>query len=421
MKQWNTQVQRNNKKHWLLFLVMAAFFSQVFAQNPIKPDLNYLSKIVEKSKESTISTDELIKAKKMVDLGIDDPVFSRKTEFWYLRGSVYRLIYESPIIIEGLSKEDALGAMSISYRVAIDKGPDVDRSSFAESNEIQNLWGSELNKGVNAYNRSQFDEAIKHFTYTTYIKPNDTTGYLYAASCATEIQKWDIVQSNYQNLVKISPTEDYYLALISVQYGELKNINAAYLTIEESKTKLESQSKEIILYELDVLRAMDRNEEANALLRKAIVDFPNDPSLYLRLALLNDRIARKTMEDEAGNRETILAQWEKAEQTYLRLIELMPEHIIAYYNLSILKNDLSEYYFQTIKAMDAQEISSLGREFESKVLQLKAEAVEWMEKARQIDPEDPDILFALRKFYTENNHAEKLNEINTTLSQLGYD
>ncbi len=415
------KVQKNNRKYMLLIFVMAAFLSQVFTQNPIKPDLNYLNKIVEKSKEATISTDELIKSKKMVDLGIDAPHINSKTEFWYLRGSVYKLIYESPIIIEGLSKEDALRAISISYRVAIEKGQESDLFAWAASSEIQNLWGSELSKGANAYNLSQFDEAIKHFTHATYIIPNDTTGYLYAASTASEIQKWDIAQANYQNLVKISPTKEYYLALISVQYGELKDVNAAYLTIQESKTRLESQSKEIILYELNVLRAMDRNEQADALLQKAVVDFPNDPNLYLRLALLNDEIARKTMEEEPRNRNKIFLQWEKAEQTYLRLIELIPDNIGAYYNLSVLKNDLAEYYFQTVKDMDTQEMSSLGREYESKVLQLKAEAIEWMEKAREIDPEDPDILFALKKFYTENNHTEKLNKINAKLSQLGYE
>ena len=102
----------------------------------------------------------------------------------------------------------------------------------------------------------------------------------------------------------------------------------------------------------------------------------------------------------AANCYDHLYQYDKAEQLYLQAIELNSSTYGPVFDLGLL------YFKQS------------GVKQERGNIQNMAQAVQWLEKANEISPNDSNCLQVLKMVYTQTGNNDKLNSINNQLKQL---
>lgn len=404
---------------FLIVGLMASTFA--YAQKKQKPNLNKVTALVNKGKTENLSAEDLMTAKDIVELATEYEKTKDKTKTWYLRGSVYRLIYESESDFAGISKENALETSAASFQKAAELGNESDTYVFLSGQEVNSLWTTVLNDGVNAYQAEDLDKALQYFTYVTLVKPADTTGYLYAASAASQAKKYDVAIQNYQKLVKINPNEETYLFLISLQKDVEKDLDAAIATIAEARSALGEDNQEINKVEIDILIATDKVDQALTSIDKAIEAEPENALLHLRKGLLYDQLVTAELDEEEVDNDKVKEYTDKAEEAYKKTLEYDPDNITAYFNYAVIYSNKANIYFKEANMMTPDEYRRKGADLNKKGKEILAKGVPLMEKARELEPDDRDVLYALQNFYSRLNYADKLKEVNAKLKELGYE
>ncbi len=383
-----------------------------------KPKLSKAEMLVTKSQESELSQEEMIEAKTNVDLAVDYEKTKDKARTWYLRGMVYKLIYTSSTDFEGVSKEDALVTAGESFSKSTELDGEAGLYGIKANAELEGLWGGLLNEGVGYYNEGDMEGAIRAFEGCSLVKPNDTTGYLYAASAATELQDYETSEKNYKKLVKIQPTEANYSALISVQKDGLKNLESAMATIEEAKGVLGQDNSTVGKYEIDILIQTKKVQEAIDKINQAIESEPENSILVLKKALLYDQLAGAERKKDEPDNELLEKYANEAQAAYKKTTELDPNNVTAYFNYAISYNDKANKLYNELNLMSPKEYNRNEKKYKQDALVFLEKAVPLMEKAYELAPEDADVLFALENFYTRMNKKDKLAEITAKLKEL---
>ncbi len=404
----------------ILFILLAfVATTTLHAQKQKKPNVGKAEAIVNKAGTAEITDEELVMARTNADGATTYEKTMNKNRTWFVRGMVYKLIYEKGGI-EGVDKVTALTAAGESFNKAVELGKETDLYSSKSTLQIESLWGTLLNDGVTFYNDGDKEAAATSFEYTTLIKPSDTTGYLYAGSSASELQDWDRAEKNYKKLVELAPKEGNFVMLISVQKDGKKDFDAAFETIAKAKEVLGDDAREVGKYEIDLLIATDKVSEAITQIEKAITVEPENSLLHLRKALLFDQLANAERKSEEPNDEKIDEYVSSAQAAYDQTIKIDPKNVTAYFNYAIIYNDKANKLYNALGLMSPSEDRKKRPAYEKEARTYLEQALPLMEKAYEIEPEDEDILFALESFYSRLDVKDKLKEVQEKMKSLGY-
>lgn len=135
----------------LLLAVTVLVAGESFAQKKEKqkkPNLTKAETIVTKGTQSELSAEELTTALEIVDLAATHEKTMTKSRTWYLRGMVYKFIYNSSNEFENISKGDAIKNAGEAFNKSSELGGDSDTYGGNSFIEVGNLWGTLLNEGV---------------------------------------------------------------------------------------------------------------------------------------------------------------------------------------------------------------------------------------------------------------------------------
>ena len=411
----------------LIFIVLIALCVNAgYAQKkkkPVKPSLGKVEGLINKSKSGDVTAEEILKAKEIIDLATEYEKTKGKTKTWYLKGELYKLIYSQEAELEGITKSEALSNAVQGYNKAVEIGNDNDSYTIFSGTGIDGLWSELINAGVKNYNEGNNTEAAKYFEYVGLVKPNDTTGHLYAAAAAQESGDYQRAIDNYKKLVKVNPQEKYYVTMLLLQKESLKDVDAAIATINEAKSVLgEGNTNEINKYEIDILIKNDQIDQAIAKLDQAIEKEPDNVKLYVRQGLLYDGIANDELkkEDDADDAKVEKYQ-DLAEKAYQKALEIDENDLTANFNYAVIVSNKANQYFREYNLMTPSEELKRGAQVIKQGKDILTKAIPYMEKARELKPEDQDVLYALQSFYSRLNDKEKIKEINDRLTELGYE
>lgn len=404
---------------FLMITLMAG--SVAVAQKKKKPSLTKVEALVNKGKETPLSAEDLTTAQSIIEEATTYEKTMEKTRTWYLRGYVYKFIYEAETEFDGVSKPDAIKRSADSFNKALDLGKETDTYVLFANQEVEQLWSNLLNSGVEAYQAGELGDAVKFFEYTSLVKPADTTGYLYAASAASESENYEKAVANYKKLVELAPSEERYGIIISLQKDYLKDIEAAQATITEAKGVLGEDNVVLNQVEIDIFIALKKVDEALEKIETAIAADPNNSRLYLRKGLLYDQLASKEMDNEEVDKEKVSGYVDEAGKAYDKTIELDDQNLTAYFNYAVIISNKARVYFNEVNLMSPKEYNKTGIAIEKKGLETLEKAVPLMEKARELSPEDKDVLQALENFYSTLKMNDKADEVSEKLKELGFD
>jgi tetratricopeptide (TPR) repeat protein len=216
---------------------------------------------------------------------------------------------------------------------------------------------------------------------------------------------------------KYAPTFKQLDAYIAYSNNKLGNLHAA-AKYYESLAKSDSTNAAYAEAASAIYKSFGDTVTALTIVKKARKLLPNDRSLLLDEAniytnrkdygslekllpaLLDININNADIAFVAANCYDHLNQYDKAEPLYLRAIELNSSAFDPIFNLGLL-------YFKQSRVMQERG----GGENE-------ARAVQWLEKADEISPNDINCLQVLKLVYAQTGNQNQVNRINNKLKLL---
>ena len=352
-------------------------------------------------------------AKNIIDEASEYEKIKDDGKTWYYRGLVYASLdttqnpeYKSlatdplKIAMESFAKADEMAKGSSEYYITGANGFPVTKSQ-----QLDQLWGYYLNKGVEYYNADKPKDAYGYFQKMTVVQPKDTTGYFYAASMAQVTEDYDLALNNYYTLINDlnMQSKEVYNSIIYIEGTVNDDAEKALEYARKAKEQFPNDP-EFAKSEISALIKLERLDEARAELENAIANDPSNPALTFTLGVMYEEV------DES----------EKAKEAYMRSIEADPNYLNSRFNLAVLSYNqavqlIKERNNLGISAADQKKAKAMQADIDIK---LKESLPHW-EKVHEIQPKDKTALETLQYLYTQMKMYDKAEVITDKLEALG--
>lgn len=352
-----------------------------------------------------IKYDQLDKAQEAIDKAITHEQTMNDDKTWYYRGIIYQSINNHEKF--GKISDNPLAVATQSYKKALELAPDGEYADDIKK-RMQVLKTEFFNRGATQYNSDNYQSAIDAFNQAIAI--NNEMGvpagdslnlfsYLYSAYSAEKMKNSALAKQNYQKLVDLNYNDPrVYVFLANIHKNESDTAKALEI-LQQGRQKFPDNST-LIIEELNIYLAADKNTESIDRLKLAIQKEPENPTLHFALGTTYDKI---------GEDANAMASYQKA-------IDLKPDYFDAYYNLGVMHfNEGAEL---ANKANDIPPKQIKEYEEAKKKADVKFNAAKpFLEKAAEINPEDRQTLITLRQIYARENNSAKVEEINKKIGK----
>ncbi|MEO1053386.1 MAG: tetratricopeptide repeat protein [Bacteroidota bacterium] len=355
---------------------------------------------------------ELTAARDCIDLAVQGEKGKNDGKTWYYRGLIYAAldttsvadfqnVANNPlqIAMDAFAKADELQKGDNEFYIANESGlPDL------KSQQIDRLWGTYLNQGVEAYQAQDEQKAIAAFKKCTIVKKEDTTAYLYLGSAAQGIEEYDLALESFNKYLEFGGTDPAIDQSVIYIVGNVKKDTEKALELTRKAKAKHPGHNGIAKQEIDFLIKLNKIDEAKAGLEQAIASEPDNPILYFQLAFMYEETDDK----------------EKAKENYVKSLEADPNYFNSLYNLAVL------YYNEAAEITN--EKNGLGitsadlkkaEELQGQIMAKLEEALPHWEKVNQIQPEDRQGLETLKYIYLQLKMNDKAEAVTTKLEALG--
>ncbi|MEL6274450.1 MAG: tetratricopeptide repeat-containing protein, partial [Bacteroidota bacterium] len=221
----------------------------------------------------------------------------------------------------------------------------------------------------------------------------------YAAVSALLVEDYAAAKPLYSKLVEMEYEDaSIYDGMYKIAFAE-GNKEQAVEHLNKGR-ELFPDDTQLLFTEINYYLGEKKLDVLIGKLENAIAKEPNNVSLYATLGSVYDNLYQK--EAKEGNEEKATEYFSSAKEYYEKALEIKPDYASAIYSIGAL-------YFNRGAAM-TQELQELGDDF-SKEGQKKYEALKtkvdeefelalpYFKKAEQSDPNDLNILIALKEIY----------------------
>ena len=392
----------------LLTFIFAA--TVVFAQKgKVTSALSYkdsgeLQKALETIKETIDPANE--KSEKTIDWD--------KT--WEARGEIYQAIYESEDESIKRLAEDPLATALESYQKAIEldeKG----KSKNSLKLKLTLLSNALTDQAVNGFNEENYEKALKSFEQILTINEIplikednvnliDTVIIYNAGLAAYYSENYDKAIQYYTEAAKYGYNGGKTYVNIAYAY-EMKNDTASALQALQEGFEKYSSDKEVLDNLINIYLAQQKSDDAMKYLDMAIENDPNYAPYYF---------AKGTLYESLKNVD-------KSIELYNKAIEVDPEYFDAHYNLGVVYYNQGVNQIEVARAVPANENQRYEEEL-AKADQWWLKSIPYMEKCRELKPDDAITLESLKNLYyrmitkDKDKWEPKYKEIDEILSNM---
>jgi tetratricopeptide (TPR) repeat protein len=378
------------KKYTLTLLMCVAVVATVLGQN----------KNVRKA-ESALDKGELAEAKEWIDPAINDEKTKDDGKTWFIYGQVYQAIAEDSTnsVQAETPYETALNAYAKAQE--LEKEGSV-YYTFADQ-QIQSVWAMNINKGAEMYSAQDYEKAIELFDIAKMAVPEDTTAYIYAGISAQQSGDLLTAAENYTYLMDELDyqSEDFYNSLIYIYLVDQKDTDKALEYLRKAQDAFPENS-DFLKREINVLINQEDYEGAERKLTKAIEAEEDNQILYYNRAFLYEQMDRD----------------EDAIENYKKAIELDSDYFDANFNLAAYYFNEAAEVLKEANEMDLKEYQERGAEIEANAKVLFEKALPYLEKSKELQPDNEKVLGTLQTVYTRLGMDDKAEEIQSEMSGM---
>lgn len=320
-----------------------------------------------------------------------------KEKTWYYRGLIYDKICSDAALTEKYPDACRLAMQSFAKSMEINKSSD-----YAEDMALRgiSLFANEFGRGVNHYNKKEYDKSLAVFEFLLTIVPADSLSMLNAGLSAEKIKDYAKAKTYFGKLIQMkydSPRIYNQYALIQKTEGD----TASALETLKKGRQIYPDDLGLIIEEANIYLSTNKAKEAIETLTTAIDKDPKNAQLYYARA--NNFSTQKDIQ--------------KAKADYLKSVELDPNFFDAHYNLGgMLFNEGAELINRAnnLPPAKAKEYDALKKQADEKF----KESLPFLEKAKEIRPKDMDTLNTLKQLYARLGDNVKYEKIKMELDAL---
>ncbi|HTF05492.1 MAG TPA: tetratricopeptide repeat protein [Bacteroidia bacterium] len=353
---------------------------------------------------------------------------------WYYRGNIYLALYKSELAAKVASITDVADAnkkQSMAYVAtpvtnlteasnAYLKAKTLDKVGVYDgiSTGLSDCYVYTQNVGISNYNQEKYVEAYPMFELAIAISgtsgTTDTLNINNAAVSAMNGKLYDKAIGHFKKLTEIGYGKGNTWLLLA-QCQQDKGDTVAYkATIADGLKKFPNDA-DLLTEDVNIKLSEGKSKEAVAQLEALTAQRKDDPELFFVVGNVYDRMANPN--DKDGKPGPKPANYEelhgKAAENYKKAVELKPDYFDALYNLGILYyNQSIEYYNRSNSTIaDAAKYGTLWEP------PLKV-AIEYLEKARVVDPKDLNTLLALKICYGNLGDTDNYNKMKDEIKKV---
>jgi len=324
---------------------------------------------------------------------------------WFYRGNIYLKIYLDPKF-KSLDT-NALTVAYDSYQKAIEIDKEIMNESLNPPSPVIGLYvvGEQYyNQGVELYNQKNYAVAIQKFEMTRKINGifslKDTIATYNAALCAIQMKDDKQAKVLLEDLVKNQYHEALVYSSLSTIYRNEGDTAKAMSVIQKGR-KLMGDNLNLIIAECNIYLAQGKAEEAQNLLNVAVEKDPLNPMLHYAI----------------GVNMAEFGEFEKAEKSYNKAIELKPDYFDAIYNLGALYVNSAASVMEEANKLPMEDTEGYNK-LKAKADDLLNKAIPVLEKAETLSPKDLNTLYSLKQLYTRTGKLDKLKIIDEKLNSM---
>jgi tetratricopeptide (TPR) repeat protein len=350
---------------------------------------------------------QLEKAKINIDEASQTDPTKSQAKTWFYRGNIYLSLYLTKEPKFKALDTNALQSSYDAYQKAIEMDPEIANENLMPDRPITGLYiiGEQFyNQGVDLYNKKEYSNALPKFEMTKKINSifgsKDSTATFNAALCAIQLKDNKKAKLYLEDLVKMSYKQPLVFTQLSNIYKADGDTNKAAITIGKGR-KLFPSDLNLIISEINLYLAKGKTKEAQELLDLAVSKDPNNPTLHFAVG---------ANMDEFGN-------FEQAEKSYLKAIELKADYFDAYYNLGALYVNTAATIMDSANKLPITETAKYDA-LKTKADKLLEKALPALETAEKLNPKDYNTLITLKQLYARKGEAEKIKAIDEKIKTL---
>ena len=347
---------------------------------------------------------EFAEAAALIEPATLDEKTKEKGKTWYTRAQIFGAIAMSEDeAIRGIDP-DALVKASDSYKKVLEIEKEGSNYHGLATINFAQLTGSVMNKGIEHFQNDNYEGALESFIEYSTIMPEDTTGFIYSALMAQQLEQYADVIMYYEGAFNLG----YYPsnALSIVVYYELNKLDNPEKAMEYAKLAMEKYPEDNNFRKtaVDILIKMDKMDEAIENLKKAIVSEPENAMLYSNLGMLYD-----SQED-----------YENAVAQYKMALEIDPANRFSLINLAVFYVGQGDKIMKVVNDMSIKEYNKNIDKAEKEAAVEYHKAIPLLLKVVELDENDELGLQNLQAVYAKLKDGTNATKIYEKRKALGH-
>lgn len=275
------------------------------------------------------------------------------------------------------------------------------KDDFAETIKQTMTLGSVMifNCGSKFYNEKKYKEAAEAFEASAMMKDvigvPDTLAYYNAALSYERMKMYDKEVEMWKKTVELNYGKGDSYSGLATALNRSNKPDEAIKVIQAGRAKY-PKDQGLIIAEVNYHLGKGDNAAAEKSINEAIAIDNKNATLFFALGSVYDN----------------LKQFDKAEASYKKALEIDPKYFDALYNLGAMKYNEGAEIINKIKDIADDAEYTKGKNSADEKFK---EARPYIEKAREINPKDRGNLEMLKNIYVRVGELEKANEINAIL------
>ncbi len=347
---------------------------------------------------------ELLEAKTQIDEAVAHEKTADKAKTWFTKGQVYEKIAFSEDPAHQDMADEAMKESMAAYEKAKELDGDEGKYAGLVDLQIENMWGQLINKGAELYNQDDYENAMVYFEKSSVLKPEDTTAYYYAGIAAQQHENYEAALRNYYKLVDLDyHNEDIYSSMIYLERAHNEDNEAALEVLTKAREHF-PENEALMKEEINLLIITEKTDEAKAKLQDAVKAEPDNANLYYNLAYLSEQTGEN----------------DQAVEYYKKAVEIDPEYFDATFNLAVNYYNQAAEILKKANEMDLRTYQKEGKKIEEEAQAEFSNALPYLEKAHEINPEDQVVLETLQTVYVQLKMNDKAEAVHKKMEELGY-
>jgi len=347
---------------------------------------------------------ELAEAAALIEPATKDEKTKDKGRTWYVRAQIYAAIAESEDEAIRNIDPDALSKAAESYRKVLELEKEGSNYNGLAMINLNQLSATVINKGIEYYKKDDYENALESFEDYSTVMPDDTTGYIYSALMAQQLERYSDVVNYYDKMFSLG----YYPknALNVVIYYEQNRLDNPEKAMEYAKLAMEKYPEDngFRKTSVDILIKMDKLDEAIEGLKEAIKKEPENALLYSNLGMLYD---------SQENYEAAVEQYKKA-------LEIDPVNRFSLINLAVFYVGQGDKIMHTVNEMSIKDYNKNIDQAEKDASVEYKKALPYLLKVIEIDENDELGLQNLQAVYAKLKDGTNATKIYDKRKALGY-